>query len=107
MPIRVIVGFLFVTAFSIYAYRNYFVSLCALLVFTAFFKHPDMPRSVMGIPGLELWNVLMVNVVLAWLLHRRREGATWDVPRGVKIGVILYCCVITVSFLRMLADPSQ
>ncbi len=107
MPIRVIVGFLFVTAFSIYAYRNYFVSLCALLVFTAFFKHPDMPRGVMGIPGLEFWNVLLANVTLAWLMHRRHEGLVWDLPRGVKVALWLYLSVVGISFLRMLIDPTQ
>ena len=107
MSLRVIFGFLFVVAFSIYAWRNYFPSLCALLVFTAFFKHPDMPRSIAGIPGLEFWNFLFVNVTLAWLSQRKHEGLTWDLPRAVKLGFVLYCCVIVISFLRMYIDPTN
>lgn len=107
MSLRVLFGFLFVAGFSIYAWRNYFTSLCALLVFTAFFKHPDMPRSAMGIPGLEFWNVLMVNVVLAWLVQRRREGLEWDIPPSLKLAAKLYLAVLFIAFLRMFIDPTQ
>src|SRR6185312_4570824 len=107
MSIRVLVGILFVVGFSIYAYRNYFTSLCALLFFTAVFKHPDMPRSVLGIPGLELWNVLLVNVTLAWLVQRRQEGLEWDVPRALKIAARFYLAVLFIAFLRMFIDPTH
>src|SRR5579872_681516 len=105
MSLRVIFGLLFVVAFSIYAWRNYFPSLCALLVFTAFFKHPDMPRSIAGIPGLEFWNFLAVNVTAAWWVQRRNEGVFWDLERPLSLAFKLYCGVIFIAFLRMFLNP--
>lgn len=105
MSLRIIFGLIFVVAFSIYAWRNYFPSLCALLVFTAFFKHPDMPRSIAGIPGLEFWNLLALNVTAAWWVQRRNEDAHWDMERPVKVAFVLYCGVIFTAFLRMFLDP--
>jgi O-antigen ligase len=107
MSIRVIVCFLFVIGFSFYAYRNWFASLCASVFLMAFLKHPDMPRSVLGLPGVNMWNLLVGNVVVAWWIDRRREGIEWDMPRSLKIGLRLYLAVITISFLRMFINPTQ
>jgi len=98
---------LFVVGFSFYAYRNWFVSLCATVLLMAFVKHPDMPRTILGIPGLNMWNFLMGNVVLAWWTQRRYEGLEFDLPRSVKIAFWGYFMVVTVAFLRMFIDPTH
>lgn len=107
MSLRLIGCFLFVVGFSLYAYRNWFPSLCATIFLMAFVKHPDMPRSILGIPGMNLWNLLMGNVILAWLIQRRYEDPLDDTPRSMKIAVRLYLAVIVVSFLRLFIDPTN
>ena len=107
LSIRLIVCILFVLGFSIYAYRNWFVSLCAAIFLMAFLKHPDMPRSLAGIPGLNMWNLLMVNVVIAWRIRRRQEGVIGDMPRSVKMAFWLYFAVIAVSFFRFVINPTK
>lgn len=107
MSLRVIVCFLLVIGFSAYAYRNWFVSLCASVVLMAFLKHPDMPRSILGIPGLNVWNFLIANVVVAWWKERRQEFRAGDLPGGCKIALALYLAVITLAFLRFFADPTD
>lgn len=107
MSIRVIVCFLFVVGFSLYAYRNWFPSLCATVFLMAFVKHPDMPRSILGIPGMNMWNLLMGNVMLAWLIQRRYEEPVEDTPRSVKIAIRLYLAVIVISFLRLFISPAN
>ena len=107
MSIRLIVCFLFVVGFSLYAYRNWFRSLCAAVLLMAFLEHPDMPRAIFGIPGVNLWNVLMANVVLAWMIQRSREGLYWDLPRSVKIALALYTTVVVTAFLRCLINPTR
>ena len=107
MSIRVIVCVLFVVGFSFYAYRNWFVSLCASIVLMAFLKHPDMPRGLMGIPGGNLWNLLVANVIIAWWQQRRNEGLEWYLPPSLKVGLWLYFGVITVSCIRMFIDPTE
>jgi len=105
MSLRVLFCTLLVLGFSWYAYKNWFVSLCAAIALMAFMKHPDMPHSVAGIPGGNLWNILIVNVLIAWWKQRPYENPV-PVPRSIKIAVALYLAVIFVSFLRFFIDPT-
>jgi len=105
MSIRVILCFLFVIGFSIYAWRNWFVSLCAAILLMAVLEHPDMPKSIGGIQGLNPWNFLMANVLFAWYRHRRiRDGLVWDMPRYLVVLAIAYVLIIVWSFVRLLLD---
>ena len=107
MSIRVILCFLFVAGLSIYAYRDWFKSLCGALFLMAFLQHPDMPRSIAGIPGLNLWNLLYANILAAWLAARGREGLVWDMPKSIRIAFILYLLVILIAFLRCFVNPTH
>lgn len=101
---RVYALFLLVAALSIYAYRDWFRSLCGLILLMAVLEHPDMPKGLLGVPGLNPWNILLLNVLAGWALHRRREGARWDMPRYVSTMLLIYLTVIVVGFLRALVD---
>jgi O-antigen ligase len=106
MSLRVLFCSLLVLGFSCYAYKNWFVSLCAAIALMAFMKHPDMPHAVAHIPGANLWNILIVNVLFAWWRQRPYENPV-PVPRSIKIAVALYLAVIFVSFLRFFIDPTS
>ena len=74
----------------------------------AFLKHPDMPRGILGIPGANMWNVLIANVVIAWWINRRQEGVEeGDSARSIKIAVRLYLAVVVIAFLRMFINPTS
>lgn len=106
MSIRVGVCVLFVLFFSVYAWKkSWFVSLCALVVFMAVNQHPDMPKSIGGIQGLNMWNILMLNVLGAWWFKRRQEGLVWDLPRYVQNLLLIYFCVVLVSSFRFFLSP--
>jgi O-antigen ligase len=107
VSIRVTVCALFVIALSFYAYRNWFRSLCGALFLMAFLEHPDMPRSILGIPGFNLWNLLLLNVLFAWMSQRRREGLMWDMPRFLKWAFLLYIAIVVTAFLRALINPTR
>src|SRR5436190_23772200 len=100
MSIRVILCFLVVIGFSIYAYRNWFVSLCIAIVMMAVLEHPDMPKSIGGIQGLNPWNFLMANVMLSWYRHRRLAGLVSDLPRYIIALALAYLFVILWGFVR-------
>lgn len=104
MSIRVILCVLFVLGFSIYAWRNWFASLCASIFLMAFLEHPDMPKNIANIQGLNPWNLLMLNVLLAWQRSRRREGLAWDMPRCLNVLAVGYLFVIVLGVVRMLFD---
>ena len=104
--IRITLLTLFTLYFSAIAWRDWYKSLCALIFLTAFFQHPDMPKELLGISGINHWNFLLINVFFSWLLHRRSEKNNWDMPREITIILIIYLIVIVASFIRMSSDMS-
>jgi O-antigen ligase len=102
--IRTALLLFYIAVLVCYAPRNWFVSLCGAILLMAVVQHPDMPRNVAGIQGLNPWNVLLLSVVVSWLVHRSREGLVWDMPWHVTGMVVLYGAVVTVAFVRMIVD---
>ena len=101
---RVYAIYLFIGFFALYAYRDWFKSLCALILLMAVIEHPDMPKTILGVPGLNPWNLLLVNVVAGWAMNRRREGLVWDMPRHVNVLLALYAIPVMFGFIRMMGD---
>lgn len=95
-----------VAGLAIYAWKDWFKSLCGLIVLMAVIEHEDMPRSIMGIQGLNPWNLLMGVILLAWLVNRRREGLRWDMPNHIVVLLVLYLVIVLAGWLRMYVDPS-
>jgi O-antigen ligase len=93
-----------VTAISVYAWRDWYKALCGLILMMAVVQHPDVPSSVLGIPGLNPWNIALLSIVVAWLTARRQEGLTWDLPGHVVGLLCVYLAVMLVSSARMMAD---
>jgi O-antigen ligase len=107
MSIRISALYIVVLGLSIFAWKDWFKSLCAMVLMMALFHHEDMPSSVFGIQGLNPWNILCVSVFLAWLTHRRREGLKWDMPRHIIVLLLMYFGVILVGVLRAVFDRSH
>lgn len=106
MSIRVILCLLYVIFFAVYAWRNWYVSLNAAVLLMAFFQHPDMPKSILGIQGLNPWNLLMLNVTLAWLSQRSLQGYVWDLPRTLTLLLVGFAIIIGWAFLRLALKPA-
>ena len=104
MPIviRHFVMYIFVAILSVYAWKDWFKSLCGLILLTALVKRYDFPTSVGSIQGLNLWNILFANVFVAWLVTRRHQGFFWDMPRNVNVFLVLWLVVILVGWARMM-----
>lgn len=104
---RVIACYLMVLYFSFYAYKRWFVSLCAAVALMAVLEHPDMPKAIGGIPGLNPWNFLIINVFCAWLIDKNRNGRRLDYPRGVWAHYLLFFAVIQIAAFRLMAHPTN
>jgi O-antigen ligase len=102
--IRLLALSVVVMAMSVYAWRDWYKALCGLILLVAVVEHPDMPKTIFGVQGLNLWNALLVVVLVAWLSSRRRERLAWDMPSHVTWLLLVYFGVVLVGFLRMLAD---
>ncbi|MBW2595328.1 MAG: O-antigen ligase family protein [Deltaproteobacteria bacterium] len=107
MSIRFTALIIVVTGLCIYAWKDWFKSLCGLILIMAVIEHESMPKSILGIQGFNLWNVLFLVIFLSWLAERQREGLTWDMPRHVRVLLLLYLGVILVGFLRAVFDRSN
>lgn len=99
--IRLILLSVFLAGLVVYAWRDWYTSLCGLVLLMAVIEHPDMPKSIMGIQGLNPWNIAMLFVLFAWLAARGKEGLSWDMPRGMSVLLLLYLLVIVVTLFRL------
>jgi O-antigen ligase len=68
-------------------------------------EHPDMPKSIGGLQGLNPWNVLFLNVVLAWWRQRHKGGPAF--PKKVGRLLWIFGGIILVAFARLVADPAN
>lgn len=104
--IRLTLLALFTVLCSLYAFRDWFKALCGLILMMAVIEHPDMPKGMLGIQGLNPWNIIMLCVLLGWIVQRRREGLQWDLPGGIKFLLWVYVVLILVGVYRLLQDYS-
>jgi len=104
---RIYALYIVVAVLAVYAWKDWFKCLCALILMMAVTEHEDMPKSMFGIQGFNMWNLLFLSVFLAWLACRRRQGLKWDMPRHVNVLLLLYLGVILVGFLRAVFDRSH
>jgi hypothetical protein len=107
MSIRITSLYIFIAFLCIYAWKDWFKSLCGLILMMAVMQHEDMPKTMFGIQGLNTWNILFFVIFLAWLAARNREGRKWDLPLNLNILIIMYLLVILVGFLRAVFDRSN
>lgn len=101
---RVYVLYLVIAALAIYAWRDWYLSLCGVIVLSAVMGHPDMPRAMFGIPGLNPWNFVFAAVAVPWLVNRRAEGIRWDMPPWMQRLVIAYLAIVFIAYLRAVMD---
>ena len=106
MSIRLTALYIYVAILVAYAWKDWFKSLCGLILLMAVIQHEDMPKTMFGIQGFNVWNILFLGIFLAWVASRRREGLTWDMPRHIEVLLLMYLGVILVGFLRAVLDPS-
>ncbi|MGZ8474214.1 MAG: O-antigen ligase family protein [Candidatus Deferrimicrobiaceae bacterium] len=96
--------YIFCTGVALYAWRDWYKSLCGLILLMAVLEHPDMPKAIWGIQGLNVWNLLCVCILLSWAFHRGEEGLSWDMPGHVTILLLTYLTVVLAGFFRLMLD---
>jgi O-antigen ligase len=67
-------------------------------------ERPDMPKTLLGVPGLNPWNILFINVVFAALLNRKKISTVSQLDVKIKLLVGYYFVIIIISFLRGFVD---
>jgi len=95
---------LFCFIVAAYSVKDWYKSLCASIVLMAVLEHPDMPKTLFGVQGLNPWNLVFLVIALAWLAARHREGLKWDMPAHVNWLLLVYLIVVLVGWFRMFED---
>ena len=104
--IRITLLTLLIAYLSVYAWKDWFRAACWLVLLMAIFQHPDMPKAIGGVPGLNHWNFLFVNTVLSWLSNRKKEKLIWEMPKFINTLLFIYGFFIILSVIRYLYDHS-
>lgn len=105
--VRITLLWMFIAWLSITAFSDWYRSLCGLIVLMAVVEHPDMPKSLFGLAGLNPWNILLFIIIVAWFIQRGNTRLVWDMPRHLNVLLLFYLTIIIVSFLRMLTDLQE
>jgi O-antigen ligase len=66
------------------AIKRWYLALAGLVVLTVLAQHPEMPRQLFGIQGLNPWNATLLVIVVSWLFHRRSEEGGPGAPAGPR-----------------------
>ena len=98
--------YMYVFGFGLYAFKDWYKSLCALILMMGAVRHPDMPRTLLEIQGLTPWNILLVFVFLGFVANKASEKLTWDMPRNITNLLLIYFIIVMLSSIRMVRDPS-
>jgi len=91
---------MFVLFFSVYVWKDWYKTLCALIIMMAVVGHGSMPRAMFGITGLNLFNLLMFLVLMAWLVAKKREQLQWDMPSKLNKLLLLYLFIVIIGIIR-------
>src|SRR5438093_11627553 len=102
--IRVILLCVVFFVVALYAWKDWYKSLCALIVLMAFLGHRDVPRTMFGIEGLNPWHMVLLVIILARLAQSRREGLPGYLPRTFVLLLIAFLAVLTTAFVRLMFD---
>lgn len=102
--IRYSLLFVFSFGLAVYAWRDWYKSLCGLILLMAVLEHPDMPKNLLGFQGVNVWNIVCASILLSWAVHRSEEGLSWDMPGYITILLLLYLSVVLAGFFRMISD---
>jgi O-antigen ligase len=105
--IRLTALWLFVAFLAVYAWKDWYKSLCGLILLMAVYQHPDFPNTIMGIQGMNAWNILLAIIFIAWAKARGEEGLKWDMPAKFGWYLSFFMVVIVIAFLRLINDLTE
>ena len=80
--IRLSLLLFYVFGLAVYALRDWYVALCGLIALMAVIEHPDMPKTLLGVQGLNPWNLLLLVVVTG--LARQPPARTPDLGHAAQ-----------------------
>lgn len=103
---RIYLLWIIVIFFSFYSWKDWYKGLLFLVFLMAVVERPDMPKTVLGIPGFNPWNLLFLNVIGAAFFQIIRDKNSLRLPADVKFFVVYYLAFILIAFFREINDTA-
>src|SRR5205823_2588040 len=98
--IRLTILSVFVSFLWAYAFRDWMVSLCGLILLTFLIRKNDLLSPIDGIPGLNLWNITLAVVTVAWLQRREDDRKPWKLS-DLSVGIVIaYVGMIVLAYVH-------
>jgi O-antigen ligase len=101
MRTLVVAGFMLFVI--VYAQRNWYRALCALIVFTALTEYPGLPNPLEA-KGFNHWSIMLAAVTIGWAINRLAHPRPWSIPRGWMIAFGVYLLVECIAVVRLCVD---
>ena len=60
-----------------------------------------MPRTLLGISGLNIYNIMLLGVLIGFYFQNAKEKLQWQIPKWINFCLIVYIVVFIIAFLRM------
>ncbi|MBX3394879.1 MAG: O-antigen ligase family protein [Phycisphaerae bacterium] len=105
--LRLTLLYLFVCGLAVVAVRRWFLALCGLVFLTVLTQHPNMPREIAGIQGLNPWNASFLAIFSMWILTRHNDPPRAQTPPRVALIVLSYASVLTLTGLTAVMDSDS
>ncbi|MEO0576827.1 MAG: O-antigen ligase family protein [Pseudomonadota bacterium] len=64
-----------------------------------------MPRTMLNIPGLNPFNIVLLFVLIGWFVQKNRDQLSWVADKKLTKLLLLYFAVLIISTARALLDP--
>ncbi len=104
--IRETLLWLFISFIAVSAWKDWYKGVCGLIFLMAVLEHPDMPHTIMGLNGLNPWNILLLITLASWFISKKKEDLHWDIPKGVNVLLFLQLAIFILGFTKILLDKS-
>jgi O-antigen ligase len=102
--IRLTALWLFIFGVAFLSFRDWYRGVLGLVALIAVVEHPDFPKTLAGIQGLNPWNILLAITIGSWIFNRRKENLRWDLPGNLAFLLAVYLLLIVIAFLRAATD---
>jgi O-antigen ligase len=86
------------------SFKDWYRALCFMIPILAVLERPDMPKAMLGIPGANPFNFMLVMILMGWFLQRKRQHQTWGQSATINFLLLSYAIVGIIGFLRMYFD---
>jgi O-antigen ligase len=93
-----------VSGIMLYAWKDWFRALCLLVVMMAIMERPDMPKTMLGVSGLNPFNITLAMIAMACFVAMLREERPLPFGWGVGLLLFLYVGVMFIAYTRMIQD---